>query len=666
MRTIKGLTFFLSICALLACLPAHSLACDTWVALPNATKIVGTILAKNSDRTLCDSQPLFLHPRKTWPDGSIANLGRITIPQVAETFATLGSSPYWCWGYEEGINEFGVAIGNEGIWTRSLAEATKAYHRGEGPAQGPTGMDLIRLGLERGRSAAEALEVIAGLLERHGQFGSGLPCMDVAGAYDNSFIIADPGEAWILETAGTRWVARSVAQGVASISNTPSLGRSFDLAAEDLVDHAVARGWWQQDQAESFDFAKAYSDTTPQRLRQSARAQCRATRSLELLEERQGEITAAWMKQIARDRSSIPSIDLDLTASSCVAVLNKGNGTLPVFWWCPARPSLSCYVPFFVHGSRLPDIVSAAGTFGRQIVPPSQAAKDGFSKESYWWLMRDLCDLVELGLQDRLDEVRVTFDELEKKFASGLPGVIKTALDLRAAGHDVEAARVLDRYSDTCVSLVMTELQSMRTRFRSLNAIEMPKKFHPFVGRYHATIQPGVVRIKVTNSNLALQIPQQMTYELKAPDDQGRRSFVVTDQAAISFQRDARDHVTGMLLHQGGLDIEFVKDGVVPPPEIDLASADKYLGSYLSAKHETMLRVIVQNNRLALDWPGRMIFELDPPDDEGGRTFRLGNTSSLVFEQDEEGRVTALLYRRDGELDDRMPRFEAGKPGAIK
>ncbi|HOY99906.1 MAG TPA: hypothetical protein PLL55_10965, partial [Candidatus Aminicenantes bacterium] len=78
-------------------------ACDTWVALRDAVSRGRVLFAKNSDRTVFDSQPLALHPRKSWPAGAMIDLGRVSIPQAGETFATLGSGPYWCWGYEEGI-----------------------------------------------------------------------------------------------------------------------------------------------------------------------------------------------------------------------------------------------------------------------------------------------------------------------------------------------------------------------------------------------------------------------------------------------------------------------------------------------------------------------------------------------------------------------------------
>ena len=80
-------------------------------------------------------------------------------------------------------------------------------------------MDLVRLGLERGKNARESLLAIAAVVQQHGQFGSASPTRGLNGAYHNSFIIADQKEAYILETAGTHWVAKRIQMGATSISN---------------------------------------------------------------------------------------------------------------------------------------------------------------------------------------------------------------------------------------------------------------------------------------------------------------------------------------------------------------------------------------------------------------------------------------------------------------
>ena len=79
--------------------------CDTWVAMADSTANHHVIFAKNSDRPIFDCQPLLLRPRQSWPAGSRVRAGAITLPQAEVTYAHLGSSPYWCWGYEEGIKK---------------------------------------------------------------------------------------------------------------------------------------------------------------------------------------------------------------------------------------------------------------------------------------------------------------------------------------------------------------------------------------------------------------------------------------------------------------------------------------------------------------------------------------------------------------------------------
>ncbi len=175
-------------------------SCDTLVVLAAHTRDGHTLFAKNSDRPPTECQPLYRGPAATYPPGSTVRCQYLEIPQAPATLAVLGSRPWWLWGFEHGANERRVAIGNEALHTR------------EEPAEtGLLGTDLLRLGLERGRTAAEAKRVITEHLERYGQGGSA--AYGGTRRYHNSFIIAAPDEAWVLETRRCSTGTRSCCPG---------------------------------------------------------------------------------------------------------------------------------------------------------------------------------------------------------------------------------------------------------------------------------------------------------------------------------------------------------------------------------------------------------------------------------------------------------------------
>ncbi len=629
-------------------LAAAVFACDTWVALRDATARGITLFAKNSDRPLFDSQPLVLHPRTRWPEGAEVELGRVRIPQVPETFATLGSSPYWCWGYEEGVNEFGVAIGNEGVFTKPLARMIEEARAGNATAFGPTGMDLLRLGLERGRTAREALEVIAALVERHGQFGSGTPTAGLEGAYDNSFIIADGREAWVLETAGRKWAAKRILKGTTAISNKLSLTRDWDLASKDLVGHAVASGWWPKDKVREFDFTAAYINDSPAALDGMSRAQVRQSCSAGLLSGMAGRVTTEGMMRIARDRSSTPSLDLDQTASSCVVEIAGPEGSLPVFWWCAATPSRSCYIPFFVHGRQLPAILSTAGTVGRTVMAPEKAPRDSFAENSFWWLFRDLCDKINADEASRLPVARAEFDALEKEFAAGVPDVVNRAVGLRKAGRADEAAKLLDAYSESCVAKVLEKVRNLRGEFSMPAAVPVPEQYRPYVGAYAQPSGPLAGRefkVLVRNGRLAVDIPGQMVVDLNEPDQKGLWSLALSRDVAFSFEPTPDGPCGALNLHQTTpfSRVAAADTGADINIPADLAPL---VGTYALPAAGIEMTVRVQNGGLALDIKGQGVVELKPPDDQGLRTFSDEPGAKVSFVRDASGKATVLKVHR--------------------
>jgi secernin len=151
-----------------------------------------------------------------------------------------------------------------------------------------------------------------------------------------------------------------------------------------------------------------------------------------------------------------------------VAVLPKSHAELPVFWWTPGPPCNGCYVPFFVHGSRLPEIVSSAGMFGKKVIAPPQAQPDTFSPDSYWWLFRRLMDRVKGDRINSLPDhypvrnrrVRMAFDRIEWEFETEVPDVVQKAIERRETDPEA-AAHILDEFSERCVKKVVAAIDGL-------------------------------------------------------------------------------------------------------------------------------------------------------------------------------------------------------------
>jgi len=193
--------------------------CDTIAKfLPDGTGL----FAKNSDRSPNEPQVLEWYPSMVHEEPMV-KATYIEVEQVKETKAFLLSRPIWLWGGEMGINECGVCIGNEAVFTKG------AYGK-----SGLTGMDLVRLALERSENAKQALECIISLLETYGQGGN---CgYDHDFFYDNGFLIMDRDEIYVLETAGKKWVYKKT--DCVAISNRLSIGTEGDKYSDGPCDFA--------------------------------------------------------------------------------------------------------------------------------------------------------------------------------------------------------------------------------------------------------------------------------------------------------------------------------------------------------------------------------------------------------------------------------------------
>lgn len=383
--------------------------CDTMVALAPLTRDGLTLFAKNSDREPNEAQYLTRVPAADHAPGETLRASYVEIPQVPHTHALIGSRPWWMWGFEHGVNEHGLAIGNEAVWSRLPA----------GREPGLLGMDLLRLTLERAASADEGLAVLTALVERYGQSGRAAVARDHF--YHNAFILADAASGWVLETAGRHWVAKRV-RGWASISNLYSIGSDYDRISAGAEAFATEQGWHRA--GTRFDWAASFNDTERANFPTcQARLQMSRAGMVGLVAAQ--PVTVADMFARLRDHGeecphpgaggqgrvcmhAVSAHQGSETAAAMVAELSADGP--PVLWCAPGSPCLSAFVPVWIDAG-VPE----------GWAQPAPAAPD------IWWQTERMQRLAERDYARFAPRVRAALDPVE---ARGLAAV--AALPLRA------------------------------------------------------------------------------------------------------------------------------------------------------------------------------------------------------------------------------------------
>ena len=379
--------------------------CDTIVATPEFTITGNMIFGKNSHREPNEAQALIRIPAQ---DHTAEKLRAtyINIPQVKTTHEVILSKPFQMWGAEMGANEHNLAIGNEAVFTRIKFDKQNP---------GLTGMDMVRVALERCANSEAALELITELLETYGQDACG-GYHDRNFYYHNSFIIADPREAYLLETAGRHWVALKI-KGFRSISNGLTIGENFDYASEGLIDFARKEGYLKKNA--DFHFTRVFSDKF---YTYFSKCKIRQALSMSRGEERQGRLDASSAMTILRDHGASEKNGVFHPGSSDTGALcthaaglsvpHQTTGSLvselrenshSTHWFTgTAATCLSLYKPFFIPGTNIKQ-----GEF----LEPGPVVD-----ESLWWRHERLHRYILKNYPKRSELIRAERDELEGDF----------------------------------------------------------------------------------------------------------------------------------------------------------------------------------------------------------------------------------------------------------
>lgn len=225
-----------------------SLGCTNFLITKGASLDGSTMITYAADSHTLYGE-LYYQPAQDYAAGTLRDiyewdtgkfLGRI--PQVMHTFSVVGN-----------MNEYQVAVG----------ETTYGGREELGKQSGAI-MDygsLIYVSLQRAKTAREAIEIIADLMDKYGYASSG-----------ESFSISDPNEVWIMEIIGKGegekgavWVAQRIPDGYISghanqarITTFPMNDEANCLFAKDVIAFAREKGWFDG-KNKDFSFSDIYA-----------------------------------------------------------------------------------------------------------------------------------------------------------------------------------------------------------------------------------------------------------------------------------------------------------------------------------------------------------------------------------------------------------------------
>ncbi len=408
-----------------------------------------------------------MHEIRGW-DGTL----RLSIPEVSHTYATFGI-----------INEHQLAIGETTFDGRlELQDKHEGIHY----------WPLMQIALQRARTAREAIKVMTGLVGSYGYSSTG-----------ETFSIADPEEAWILEmigrgdqVKGAIWVALKIPDGmIAAHANKARIGEfplhdpANCLYSPDVIDFAVKKGYYDP-KSGPFRFCDAYCPATPEKLRYTSTRVWsifrRAAPSLNLSMDRSRAVVGAkpyplWIKAdgkisvqgaMALMRDHYEGTPLDMTKGLDAGPFGSPLRSRPITfevggqnysWERPISTQQTGCSYVAQLRSFLPDEVGGVLWYGVDDtytscyfplyagitqVPPSFArgTLHRFSWDSAWWVFNLVANYAQLKFSYMSKDIIKVQREVEGNFFAMQPAIEKTAADMLKSDPE-RARRLLTDYS---------------------------------------------------------------------------------------------------------------------------------------------------------------------------------------------------------------------------
>lgn len=433
--------------------------CDSFAVLSEYTKDGSLFFGKSADCEVNEAHHLLYVPHRKHNPGEGVRITHIVIPQIAETYAVLLSKSFWMWGAEIGVNEHGLAIGNEAVHPLPAYDDTK---------DGIVTMDLLRLGLERARTCQEAVQVMGEAVKTYGQGGN----CELRGNshFDGSYMLADSKEAWILETAGHEFAARPI-QGFETISNLYSIRNNWKVSS-------------QGDEKPGLDWAEAVENAP--RLEKSSARNRQACSTQVLADAGKGQVELRTTFNLMRAHgadyypvSERPYGNICFHPGADGAGESQQTGAMVVQYspdgiiaWVTGTSSscISMFKPVF-PGMEIPDV--------------GPAPCELFNAETLWWKHERLYRRIAFDLGRWEPKIRADFEAIEERF------IVEAASVLRS-GDPAKKKAFMERCfkeSDNATERWIREVEKQSFSYPATSYGEMWKRINrqaampePFLG----------------------------------------------------------------------------------------------------------------------------------------------------------------------------------------
>jgi len=441
----------------------------------------------------------FVVPGKTNPEGTMfecfqgmLHADRAVPKKIGEIPEAPVTYTYFYAGYPY-MNEHGVIMGETTIGNRRELSSTNGLLYIE---------TLQTLGLQRAKTAREAVQIMGALAEEYGYVDGG-ECLTVG----------DQNEIWFFEimpagpfNTGAVWAAVRIPEGHVGVSANRSRIGEIDpsdtencMASSNVFSLAIENGWWDPASGEPFLFYEAYAPNTSMNMRRREwRVLSWAAPSLKLdanasrypfTVKAERPITVQDMMSIYRDtyegtaydkanvndwyvpdgkggfyKSPFATPDVSTEFAKLVDAPNERNISIPGCsyftilqsrsWMPPQIGTLAWFGLNQTHTSVYVPIYAGVTSLPKSYALNDRSKFEFDNRESAWWAFNLVDNLVNRRFQDAIKDAQAVIEPFEAEQFALQPAIESTALELMKVNPDL-AIQFLTNYTNSRCNLAV-------------------------------------------------------------------------------------------------------------------------------------------------------------------------------------------------------------------